>query len=142
MKPFCGYNFADYWAHWLSFEGRSDKLPRIFHVNWFRQDASGNFLWPGFGENLRVLRWMIDRCEGRVGARETPIGNLPQADGIDTSDLDVSAEIMDALLSVDIEQWKSEMDSVGEYLHSYGERLPAALEAEHQAVVSALQEAS
>ena len=68
MKPFCGYNFADYWRHWLSFEDRSDKLPKIFHVNWFRRDTDGRLLWPGFGENLRVLRWVIDRCEGRVDA--------------------------------------------------------------------------
>ena len=68
MKPFCGYNFADYWAHWLSFGARSARLPKIFHVNWFRRDAEGRFLWPGFGENLRVLRWIIERCEGRVGA--------------------------------------------------------------------------
>jgi phosphoenolpyruvate carboxykinase (GTP) len=142
MKPFCGYNFADYWAHWLSFDERSDKLPRIFHVNWFRQDSAGKFLWPGFGENLRVLRWIIDRCEGRVGAKETPIGYLPEAADIDLSDLDVSAETMEALLTVNVEQWQAEMDSVGDYLQSFGERLPAELEAERQAVVSALKEAS
>ena len=142
MKPFCGYNFADYWAHWLSFDERSDRLPRIFHVNWFRQDSAGKFLWPGFGENLRVLRWIIDRCENRVGAKDTPIGYLPETKDIDLSDLDVSTETMDALLSVNVEQWQAEMDSVGEYLQSYGERLPAALESERQVVVSALNEAS
>lgn len=142
MKPFCGYNFADYWSHWLSFDERSDKLPRIFHVNWFRQDASGKFLWPGFGENLRVLRWIIDRCENRVDARKTPIGYLPETKDIDISDLDVTAENMETLLSVNVEQWKSEMESLGEYLQSYGDRLPAALKSEHEAVVSALQEAS
>jgi len=142
MKPFCGYNFADYWAHWLSFDERSDRLPRIFHVNWFRQDSAGKFLWPGFGENLRVLRWIIDRCENRVGAKDTPIGYLPETADIDLSDLDVSTETMDALLSVNVEQWQAEMDSVGEYLQSYGERLPAALESERQVVVSALKEAS
>ena len=141
MKPFCGYNFADYWSHWLSFDERSEKLPRIFHVNWFRQDASGKFLWPGFGENLRVLRWIIDRCENRVDARKTPIGYLPEAKDIDTNDLDITVENMDALLSVNVEQWKSEMESFGEYLQSYGERLPAALKSEHEAVVSALKEA-
>ncbi len=141
MKPFCGYNFADYWSHWLSFDERSDKLPRIFHVNWFRQDASGKFLWPGFGENLRVLRWIIERCENRVGARKTPIGYLPEAKDIDIHDLDITVENMDALLSVNVEQWKSEMESFGEYLQSYGDRLPAALKSEHEAVVSALQEA-
>jgi len=142
MKPFCGYNFADYWAHWLSFDKVSSHLPKIFHVNWFRQDASGKFLWPGFGENLRVLRWIIDRCENRVGARETPIGYLPEENGIDIVDLDLTADNMHALLSVDVDQWKLEMDSFGEYLQSYGDRLPAALKSEHEAVVSALKEAS
>jgi phosphoenolpyruvate carboxykinase (GTP) len=78
MKPFCGYNFADYWTHWLSFEERVKHLPKVFHVNWFRQDKNGKFLWPGFGDNLRVLSWIIDRCEGRAAAKETPIGFLPR----------------------------------------------------------------
>ena len=85
MKPFCGYNFADYWSHWLSFDDRTDNLPKIFHVNWFRQNDDGDFLWPGFGENLRVLRWIIDRCENRVDAKETPIGYLPNPGDIDTT---------------------------------------------------------
>jgi phosphoenolpyruvate carboxykinase (GTP) len=138
MKPFCGYNFADYWAHWLSFAERSDKLPKIFHVNWFRQDDEGNFLWPGFGENLRVLRWIIDRCVGRVGAEETAIGFLPKRGDIDTNDLDVSDETMQALTSIDNAQWRAEMTAIGEYLDSYGERLPAALKAEQQKVLDAL----
>jgi len=71
MKPFCGYNFADYWAHWLSFTERADNLPSIFHVNWFRKDAAGNFMWPGFGENMRVLEWIVERCKGTVDAKET-----------------------------------------------------------------------
>jgi len=138
MKPFCGYNFADYWAHWLSFDERSDKLPKIFHVNWFRQDKSGHFLWPGFGENLRVLRWIIDRCEGRVDAKDTPIGFLPDSSDIDTSDLGVDDETMQALTSIDTAQWQEEMSAIGEYLDSYGERLPEALKAEQEKVVAAL----
>jgi phosphoenolpyruvate carboxykinase (GTP) len=141
MKPFCGYNFADYWAHWLSFADRSDQLPKIFHVNWFRQDSAGRFLWPGFGENLRVLRWIIDRCENRVGARETPIGLLPHADDIDTRGLEVNEETMRALLAVNVEQWKHEMDSIGSYLSGFGDRLPAQLKREHEKVVSALRDA-
>ena len=141
MKPFCGYNFGDYWQHWLSFAERSTHLPHIFHVNWFRQDEDGNFLWPGFGENLRVLRWILERCEERAGARETPIGFLPTPDDIDTTGLDVDEDTMEALLSVDTEQWKAEMESVGEYLDSYGDRLPDALRREHAAVVAALQKA-
>jgi phosphoenolpyruvate carboxykinase (GTP) len=141
MKPFCGYNFADYWAHWLSFADKSDNLPRIFHVNWFRQDADGRFLWPGFGENLRVLRWIIDRCNGRVGARETAVGLLPYAKDIDTRGLDVSADTMDALLSIDAEQWRAEMDSIGDYLESYGDRLPDTLRQIHRQVVADLSKA-
>ena len=142
MKPFCGYNFGDYWAHWLSFERPSKHLPKIFHVNWFRQDQDGKFLWPGFGENLRVLRWIIDRCDDRVGAKETPIGFLPNDGDISVEGLDVSAETMDALLSIDIEQWQAEMNSVGEYLEGYGDRLPDALRQEHQRIVDAMKEGS
>ncbi|HEX6260221.1 MAG TPA: phosphoenolpyruvate carboxykinase (GTP), partial [Woeseiaceae bacterium] len=123
MKPFCGYNFADYWAHWLSFAGKSDQLPKIFHVNWFRQDAAGRFLWPGFGDNLRVLRWIIDRCENRISARETPIGWLPNPGDIDTEGLDVDHETMEVLLDVNVEQWKTEMDSIGNYLAGFGDNL-------------------
>jgi len=141
MKPFCGYNFADYWSHWLSFADSERRLPRIFHVNWFRQDNDGKFLWPGFGENLRVIRWIIERCEDRAEARETPIGFLPKPSDIDTTGLEISAETMDALLSVNVEQWREEMDSVGEYLQSYGDRLPDALREEHATIVADLQKA-
>ncbi len=139
MKPFCGYNFGDYWAHWLSFAEKSDSLPKIFHVNWFRQDKSGNFLWPGFGENLRVLRWIIDRCEKRVDGIETPIGILPRPKDIDVSGLDVAPETLRALLSVNAEQWEDEMDSVGKYLDGYGDRLPDELRKEQQQVAEALR---
>jgi phosphoenolpyruvate carboxykinase (GTP) len=138
MKPFCGYNFADYWSHWLSFAERTDNLPKIFHVNWFRQNDEGDFLWPGFGENLRVLRWIIDRCENRVDANETPIGYLPNPEDIDTRDLDISADALAALTSIDLQQWREEMLSVGEYLESYGDRLPDALRQQQQAVVKEL----
>ena len=138
MKPFCGYNFADYWAHWLSFEERTDKLPKIFHVNWFRQDDDGNFLWPGFGENLRVLRWIIDRCEGRIGALETPVGYLPETGDIDTSELDISAETMRDLTTIDIDRWKTENEHFAEYLDTYGDRVPAALRAEQQRIAAEL----
>jgi phosphoenolpyruvate carboxykinase (GTP) len=138
MKPFCGYNYADYWAHWLSFGKRSSKLPKIFHVNWFRRDASGKYLWPGFGDNLRVLRWIIDRCEGRVGAVEQPIGFLPKPGDIDLKGLDVSTSTLEQLLAVDPDQWRKEMASIGDYFGEFGERLPAELKAEHQKVVRAL----
>ncbi len=141
MKPFCGYNFADYWAHWLSFPERSDKLPKIFHVNWFRQGDDGNFLWPGFGENLRVLRWIVDRCENRVGAVETPVGYLPVEGDIDTAELDISAATMRELLAVDIEHWKTENEHFADYLDGFGERVPEELRAEQRRVAAELDEA-
>ncbi len=140
MKPFCGYNFGDYWAHWLSFEQRTDTLPKIFGVNWFRQDEDGNYLWPGFGENLRVLRWIIDRCENRVGARETPIGYLPEEGAIDTTDLDVSAETMRELTSVDVEHWKTENAHFAEYLDGYGKHVPQALREQQQRMAEELED--
>jgi phosphoenolpyruvate carboxykinase (GTP) len=138
MKPFCGYNFADYWEHWLSFEKRSEKLPKIFHVNWFRRDKNDRFLWPGFGENLRVLRWIIDRCEGRVEADSLPIGFLPKVESIDVSGLDVSPDVLAQLLAVDTKEWHEEMLQIGEYLESYGDRLPERLKTEHQTILKAL----
>ncbi|MDE2070161.1 MAG: phosphoenolpyruvate carboxykinase (GTP), partial [Gammaproteobacteria bacterium] len=138
MKPFCGYNFADYWNHWLSFSKRSSKLPKIFHVNWFRQDPDGKFLWPGFGENLRVLRWILDRCDGKAQAQSTPIGFLPADGTIDTHDLDVSAETMRTLLTVDREKWLAEIRAMQEYFQGYGARMPAKLLAELQATQTAL----
>ncbi len=140
MKPFCGYNFADYWSHWLSFTERTETLPQIFHVNWFRQDENGRFMWPGFGENLRVLRWVIDRVEGRVGARETPIGFLPYPDDIDTTDLDVSEATLERLTTFDTERWRQEIDSLGEYLASFGARVPRTLLDEHEQVARELTE--
>jgi len=137
MKPFCGYNFGDYWAHWLSFEERASKLPAIFHVNWFRRDAAGRFLWPGFGDNLRVLQWIIDRCEGRVGAVEQPIGYLPRPEDLNIEGLDVSADAIAQLLAVDASQWRDELEHIDEYLRSFGDRVPQQLLAEQAKVKSA-----
>jgi phosphoenolpyruvate carboxykinase (GTP) len=138
MKPFCGYNFADYWSHWLSFAGKSDKLPAIFHVNWFRQDREGKFLWPGFGENLRVLRWILDRADGKAAAVESPIGYLPTADALDTSGLDIDAKTIDALLAIDNNRWAEEYAAIGEYFETYGDRMPEALKEEHRRVSAAV----
>jgi phosphoenolpyruvate carboxykinase (GTP) len=140
MKPFCGYNFADYWAHWLSFPERSEHLPGIFHVNWFRQNENGDFLWPGFGENLRVLEWIIERCEGRADAEETAIGYLPHSADINTNNLDIQPETLDELLTVDTEQWRAEMASVLEYLESYGDRLPEELKRQQKVIADALDQ--
>ena len=127
MLPFCGYNFADYWQHWLSIGAKLARPPRIYHVNWFRRDAQNKFLWPGYGENLRVLEWMLNRCAGNAGATETAIGRLPRPEDIDTKGLNVSAEAMRALLSVDPDSWKKEAADMRAYLERYGSRLPAGM---------------
>jgi len=138
MKPFCGYNFADYWSHWLSFSNSSDKLPKIFHVNWFRKDQQGKFMWPGFGENMRVLEWIIKRCSGDTDIVDTPIGRMPRPSDLNLEGIHVPAETMEALLEVDTEAWKAEIADIGEYLDSYGERTPVVLKAEQQKVADAL----
>ncbi len=138
MKPFCGYNFADYWQHWLSFAGRADQLPKIFHVNWFRKDDDGNFMWPGFGDNMRVLEWVIKRSNGEVATLETAIGQMPIATDINIDGLETDSATLNALLEVDGAAWSEEMEQIREYLEQYGERLPAALIEELDKVVAAL----
>lgn len=132
MKPFCGYNFADYFAHWLSFDTPGANLPKVFHVNWFRKGDDGKFLWPGFGDNLRVLEWMIGRVTGTAGGVETPIGIMPRPDYLDLSGLPLSAEARDKLFSYDAIGWRAEFESVDSFLKTFGERLPQALEGEIQ----------
>jgi phosphoenolpyruvate carboxykinase (GTP) len=127
MLPFCGYNFADYWAHWYNVGAKLKNPPRIYHVNWFRRDAQGKFLWPGYGENLRVLAWMLDRCAGKATANETAIGNLPRPQDLNTKGLDISPANLQALLSVDPALWQKEMTDVRAYLETYGKRLPAEM---------------
>ena len=130
MKPFCGYNFADYWRHWLSFGRHGAKLPRIFHVNWFRQDQNRRFLWPGFGDNLRILRWIADRCDGHVGAQETPIGYVPSKQDLDLTGLKIDGATLDALLAVDTSAWRKEIDAIFKYLNQFGDRVPEELREE------------
>jgi phosphoenolpyruvate carboxykinase (GTP) len=130
MKPFCGYNFADYWSHWLEIGKQLEHPPKLYHVNWFRRDAQGKFLWPGFGDNLRVLAWMIERCAGRGGMVETPIGQLPRPQDLDLNGLDLPPAALAELLSVDLVQWRKEAADIRSYLQEYGSRTPAALQAE------------
>jgi phosphoenolpyruvate carboxykinase (GTP) len=130
MQPFCGYNFGDYWQHWLDVGARLPRPPRIYHVNWFRRDANGKFLWPGFGENLRVLAWMLERCAGRAGAAESAIGRLPRPEDLELRGLDLGPQALAALLTVDPALWRKDIAELREYLGKYGERLPAALLAE------------
>jgi len=127
MLPFCGYNFADYWRHWLTLGATLTRAPKIYHVNWFRRDAQGRFLWPGYGENLRVLAWMLDRCTVGAGATETPIGSLPRPADLNMNGLDVTSEALAALFSVDRTLWRQEVAEIGDYFSRYGARLPAEL---------------
>jgi phosphoenolpyruvate carboxykinase (GTP) len=138
MQPFCGYNFGDYWQHWLDVGAKLTRPPGIYHVNWFRRDADGKFLWPGYGENLRVLDWVLQRCAGTVGANETAIGNLPRPADLNTQGLNVSAAALEQLLSADPALWKKEMAEVGKYLEQYGKRLPAEMLAQLKATEARL----
>jgi phosphoenolpyruvate carboxykinase (GTP) len=139
MKPFAGYHYGDYFAHWLSFDRAGAKLPKIFHVNWFRKGQDGKFLWPGFGDNLRVLEWIIKRVEGKVTGVQTPIGTLPAADELELQGLDMPAAAIDELLAVDRAGWQAELEAIGEYLESFGPRLPERLRQEQQRVADQLQ---
>ena len=135
MLPFCGYHMGDYFAHWLTI-GREEgaELPKIFYVNWFRKDEYGKFLWPGYGDNSRVLAWIFRRCEGSVDADETAIGLVPSAGAIDTEGLDISDEALSALLAVDPEAWKQQLPQVREHFERFGDRLPCELWAQLQAL--------
>ncbi|MGH8183012.1 MAG: phosphoenolpyruvate carboxykinase (GTP), partial [Rhodanobacteraceae bacterium] len=120
MKPFCGYNYGDYFAHWLSFDQPDAKLPKVYHVNWFRKGKDGKFLWPGFGENMRVLEWMLKRVAGDAGAIETPIGNLPKPDELNLEGLELGDGALDELFRIDSAEWRPEEAAIGEYLEGYG----------------------
>ncbi len=130
MIPFCGYNMADYFEHWLEMGKKIPNAPKIFHVNWFRLDENGKFMWPGFGDNLRVLNWILDRCEGKANAKETAIGYLPEAKDINIEGLDLDAETLEQLLSVDKAVWKEEVESQKEFFAKFGDKLPASIKEE------------
>jgi len=136
MKPFAGYNYGDYWAHWFAMGQKLKDPPKIYHVNWFRRDADGKFLWPGFGDNLRVLDWILKRCTGKAEAQETPIGNLPRPTDLNLQGLEIAKPALDELLSVKVEEWRAEAADMDHYLNEFGDRTPGALRAE----VKALQE--
>jgi phosphoenolpyruvate carboxykinase (GTP) len=141
MLPFCGYNMADYWAHWLDMGRRASEPPAVFQVNWFRTDDQGRYIWPGFGENLRVLRWVREQVQsrdGRSNARETPIGLVPTPEAIGASELGISAENARTLFEVDRDDWLREAEDQQAFLDKFGERLPAAIRKQHQALQSRL----
>ena len=137
MLPFCGYNMGQYFKHWLKIGPKLKNPPLIFHVNWFRKGADGKFLWPGFGDNMRVLKWMIDRCEGRAGAQESPVGYVPRAEDLDSAGMqDVSAETLRALLSVEEDEWKKELAGQQTFFETLGSDLPDQMTAQHDKVAA------
>jgi phosphoenolpyruvate carboxykinase (GTP) len=144
MLPFCGYNMADYFGHWLALgaksaaNGTADKLPKLFSVNWFRKDAAGKYVWPGFGENSRVLSWIVDRLEGRADAVESPIGLLPVPGALDVEGLDLTPEQLELLLTVDVDVWREEVALIADHYATFGDRLPATLREEQEALVARL----
>ena len=128
MLPFCGYHMADYWQHWLDMgEKLGDKAPKIFNVNWFRTDDEGHFIWPGFGDNLRVLEWILKRCFNEAGAAETAIGYEPQPEDIDLEDSGVDQATLEGLLGVDKALWKDEVKGIREFYQKFGDKLPQKL---------------
>ena len=128
MLPFCGYNMGDYFRHWLEMGKKlGDKAPKIFNVNWFRTDDEGNFVWPGFGDNMRVLNWIVDRCEGRADAQETAIGYIPRPEDIDLTDLDMDIETLKSILKVDKDVWEKEVEEIEEHYKKFGDKLPEEL---------------
>jgi phosphoenolpyruvate carboxykinase (GTP) len=130
MKPFAGYNFGDYWRHWLNVGKRLKNPPRLFNVNWFRRDANGKFLWPGYGDNLRVIEWIIKRCTGAAGAQDSPIGYLPRAADLNLKGIDVSESTILELLAVQPAAWRKETAEMREYLKEFGARLPTEMAGE------------
>jgi phosphoenolpyruvate carboxykinase (GTP) len=140
MQPFCGYNMADYWTNWLDVGHKLTNPPKVFRVNWFRTGDNGKFLWPGFGDNLRVLRWVLDRCSGRAEAHETAIGWVPKKGAIDTSGLDVTDAAMEQLLRVDPAEWVEAVHGQSEYFDKFGERLPREIRIQHEALAHRVQQ--
>ena len=144
MLPFCGYNMGDYMAHWLEIgktaeaAGNGATLPKLYYVNWFRKDEAGKWLWPGFGENSRVLKWIVERLEGTAAGVETPIGVLPTRDALDLEGLEISDRDLDLLLSVDVDVWKQEAALMPEYFGQFGDHLPQAIKDEQRALVERL----
>jgi phosphoenolpyruvate carboxykinase (GTP) len=143
MLPFCGYHMGDYFTHWLKLgeNADADKLPRIFYVNWFRKSADGRWLWPGFGENSRVLKWVFERTSGGSQAEETPVGRVPTADALDTAGLDVGPDDLTELLRIDVAGWKEEIPSIEEHYARFGAKLPAALRKELEELKTRLDQA-
>ena len=138
MLPFCGYNMGDYWGHWLAMTKRASNPPKIFRVNFFQRNERGRFLWPGFGENLRILRWIIERCKGGGQANETPIGYVPKASSLSGEGLEISKADLDQLVAVDREAWENNLKSQSDFFDTFGDHLPGGIKEEHKALASRL----
>jgi phosphoenolpyruvate carboxykinase (GTP) len=138
MLPFCGYNIGDYLGHWLKMRARITKPPRIFMVNWFRKDAEGKFLWPGYGENLRALKWMLDRIDGRAQGHQTPMGIVPAPSDLDLTGLEIAPRQLEEALAVRPDEWRTEMESAGDFLRKIGPSLPAAILDKHRELTARL----
>jgi phosphoenolpyruvate carboxykinase (GTP) len=131
MLPFCGYHMGDYWQHWLNIGKKPGaKLPRIYYVNWFRKGANGKFLWPGYCENSRVLKWIFERCDGKAGVVDTPIGRVPAPGALDLAGLDIPAVDLKELLGVDLDAWTAELPMIQEHYAKFGDGLPQGLREE------------
>jgi phosphoenolpyruvate carboxykinase (GTP) len=136
MLPFIGYNAGDYFAHWIEVGKGGDavKLPKIFYVNWFRRDADGKFVWPGFGENIRVLKWAVERIEGKAAAQDTPIGRVPTPDALDTDGLDMTPEALQTALAVNVNEWRAEIPLIEEWFDKIGPSLPSSMRDEFESL--------
>jgi phosphoenolpyruvate carboxykinase (GTP) len=139
MIPFCGYNMGDYFQHWLNMQQKLQNPPKIFQVNWFRKGKNGKFLWPGYGENMRVLKWIIDRAQGRVGGQETVLGWVPKSGDLDLSGLDVPAEDVNEATSINLDEWRAELESQEAFFAQFGDRMPETLLLQHKLLLSRLE---
>jgi phosphoenolpyruvate carboxykinase (GTP) len=138
MLPFCGYNMADYFGHWLEVGRSIPHPPKIFHVNWFRTSEQGHFLWPGFGQNVRVLKWILERVRDGGKAAETPVGWVPTPDGIEREGLDIPTSALEELLRIDHADWQQEVASQRQFFEQFGTHLPREIQEEHEALARRL----
>jgi len=139
MLPFCGYHIADYFAHWLAMGPRLKHSPKIFMVNWFKKDAAGSFLWPGYGENLRVLKWIVDRVDGRAGAEDTPVGLVPRTSDINLEGLEMASDRLRAAMAIERDDWSAELRSQDEFFNRLDCELPREIEVQHETLAAAFE---
>jgi phosphoenolpyruvate carboxykinase (GTP) len=139
MLPFCGYNMGDYFKHWLNMGKKMSKPPKIYSVNWFRQNEEGKFMWPGFGDNIRVIEWIIKRVTGTADAEKTPIGSIPAKNGLNLDGLKISESDMAKLFEVKLDEWKDELDDTKKFLDTFGKSMPAEILDEHNKLVKQLK---